>query len=195
MGALNLPCFFEGRASLSIHTYNINCQTFTIGLSRQPTPFEADSICHYIQVNSQIFINRFQQVTNSRVVCLNYLIFNIVFIAKFCYILSWMIFTSVMSQNVLFQRILLSKCSKKECLKHILGASVKQCYFRDSGNCISLCSDFFQCNCRAPYLVQIFRSCLWGLLFKTGCRPQNASFHVFSCNIHWVSRDKKTGKF
>jgi hypothetical protein len=34
MGALNLPCFFEGRVNLSIHTYNVNCLIFTIGFSR-----------------------------------------------------------------------------------------------------------------------------------------------------------------
>jgi hypothetical protein len=47
MGALNLPCFFEGRVNLSIHTYTVNCPIFTIGFSRVPTPLEAESICHY----------------------------------------------------------------------------------------------------------------------------------------------------
>jgi hypothetical protein len=34
MGALNLPCFFEGRVNLSIRTYKVNSPVFTIGFSR-----------------------------------------------------------------------------------------------------------------------------------------------------------------
>jgi hypothetical protein len=34
MGALNLPCFFEGRVNPSIYTNKVNCPIFTIGFSR-----------------------------------------------------------------------------------------------------------------------------------------------------------------